>query len=634
MRYLLFDRWDTPRGDLPSVIKAIRTRATDATDTLDVTTIGEINKDERIVIKDSMGRWAEYICQSPQTQRANGLPVTIAYCTGSIAELSRAYIEDKRNRNTTALTALTKALDGTRWQAGTVETTTLADTSFYHTSALDAIQTIADTYELEIQTEYLPDPTGNRIDTRIIHLRKHVGQPTATHRFEYGKDLTQITRTIDSDDVITRLYGWGKGVEATNDDGETTGGYGRKISFADINNGEAYVEDTTALADWGIPGPDGTKRHSAAAVDFPDCDDPEELLALTRAELAKRTRPTVSYTADVAALGQAGMDADGIDVGDSVHIVDTMFTTPLRLEGRVLQIEEDLAGPLADTKITLGNIRRTYTQSLTAQQQAIDKLVSNSGAWNGTAAASGTWMQNLIDRINQIMNQTGGYTYLKPGQGIYVYDRPEDQNPTQCIQIGGGYWRIADSKTPAGDWDWRTLATGRGLVADQITTGRLGDGASYWDFNTHELNLSGTFRNFNSTDTGIELNAHVITGKQNGIETLELDPNITYQSGMHGARVQGMGDYLVIGAPHLAVATDADDNGTICAEGGMVSLRYIDTIRTTTINGQPVVSGVDTDICSIHVKNGLVTYIGSTADKETAPAVQELRETTATSPTH
>ena len=42
-------------------------------------------------------------------------------------------------------------------------------------------------------------------------------------RFEYGKDLTQIKRDIDSGDVITRLYGWGKGIEQTNEEGEATG---------------------------------------------------------------------------------------------------------------------------------------------------------------------------------------------------------------------------------------------------------------------------------------------------------------------------------------------------------------------------------------------------------------------------
>lgn len=502
MRYMIFDRWGNPLGDLPYAIKAIRTRATDGTDTLDITTIGEINKDERIVFKDSTGRWAEYLCQSTQTARAAGMPVTVAYCTGSIAELSRTYIEDKRNRNANAKACLAKALEGTRWTVGTVETgtrTRIADLAFYHCTVLEAVQKTADTYGLEAQTEYQPDPTGNRIGQRIIHLVEHRGQTTSTKRFEYGKDLTQIKRDIDAGDVITRLYGWGKGIEQTNEEGEPTGGYGRKISFADVNNGKPYIQDDQALANWGIVGADGTKHHSEASVDFPDCEDPKELLNLTKAALKTRTTPVVSYTADVTALGQAGYDPEGTDVGDSVQIIDTSFATPLRLEGRILQIEEDLAGSLAETKITLGNIRQSYTQRMAAQQQALDKLVSNSGAWNSAAGGTGPYMKDLIDRINQIMNATGGYTYLKPGQGIYVYDKPEDQNPTQCIHIGGGYWRIADHKKPNGDWDFRSLANGKGIFADTVFTGRLSDaaGLNYWDIDTGEFSLSA-----NSTING------------------------------------------------------------------------------------------------------------------------------------
>ena len=453
--------------------------------------------------------------------------------TGSIAELSRTYIEDKRNRKANAKACLTKALEGTRWAVGTVETGTItgtADLAFYHCTVLDAVQKTADTYGLEVQTEYQPDPTGNQIGRRIIHLVEHRGSTNTTKRFEYGKDLTQIKRDIDSGDVITRLYGWGKGIEQTNDQGEATGGYSRKISFADVNDGKPYVQDDQALANWGIPGPDGTKHHSEASVDFPDCEDPKELLTLTKNALKTRTTPVVSYTADVTALGQAGLSAEGTDVGDGVQIIDTSFTTPLRLEGRILQIEEDLAGSLADTKITLGNIRQSYTQRLAAQQQALDKLVSNSGAWNSAAGGAGPYMKDLIDRINQIMNATGGYTYLKPGQGIYVYDKPEDQNPTQCIHIGGGYWRIADHKKANGDWDFRSLANGKGIFADTIFTGRLSGaaGLNYWDLDTGR---------FVMTDA-------------NGNETVHLDGNGagnllvgTFQTARTGKRVRISPDF-------------------------------------------------------------------------------------------
>lgn len=582
MRYMLFDRWGNPLGDLPYAIKAIRTRATDGTDTLDITTIGEINKDERIVFKDSLNRWAEYLCQSTQTARAAGMPVTVAYCAGGIAELSRTYIEDKRNRNANAKACLAKALEGTRWAVGTVETGTItgtADLAFYHCTVLDAVQKTADTYGLEVQTEYQPDPTGNQIGRRIIHLVEHRGSTNTTKRFEYGKDLTQIKRDIDSGDVITRLYGWGKGIEQTNDQGEATGGYSRKISFADVNDGKPYVQDDQALANWGIPGPDGTKHHSEASVDFPDCEDPKELLTLTKNALKTRTTPVVSYTADVTALGQAGLSAEGTDVGDGVQIIDTSFTTPLRLEGRILQIEEDLAGSLADTKITLGNIRQSYTRRLAAQQQALDKLVSNSGAWNSAAGGAGPYMKDLIDRINQIMNATGGYTYLKPGQGIYVYDKPEDQNPTQCIHIGGGYWRIANSKKANGDWDFRALADGNGIYANAIYTGKLSDAAGHnqWNLDTGELatrgmtatsiTAEGTFACGSKDWYGIELNS---IGQLAGYRKGKKVGYIDYSGGMYEVSnpskvyygLQLQGGCLRISTPILSVAKTTDTHVT------------------------------------------------------------------------
>ena len=71
MRFMLFDRWGNPLGDIQSVIDAKRTRGTDGTDTLDITVIGEIDKDERIVFRDSMGRWAEYLCRYPETERSS-----------------------------------------------------------------------------------------------------------------------------------------------------------------------------------------------------------------------------------------------------------------------------------------------------------------------------------------------------------------------------------------------------------------------------------------------------------------------------------------------------------------------------------------------------------------------------------
>lgn len=494
MRFALFDRWGNPLGDIQSVLDAKRTRGTDGTDTLDITVIGEINKDERIIFRDSMGRWAEYICQYPETERASGRPITTAYCSGSVCELSKVYIEDRRNRDATASACLAKALDGTKWKVGTVQaglTTHQANLAFYHEFVSDALQDICDTFGLELQTRI--EVEGSTVKARYVDLLEQRGDPESTRRFEYRKDLPSIKRTVDSDNVITRLWCWGKGVEQTDENGEATGGYSRKIGISDVNNGKPYIDaDASTLAQWGIAGPDGKTMPAEGVYENGDIDDPAKLLAAGKARLAKACKPSVSYTATVAALGRAGFDPEGVDVGDSVQIIDSAFTPTLRLEGRVLKIEEDLIGTLADTTLTLGNITQSYTQRMAAQKQQLDKLINSSGAWSDAAGGKGVYIADLIDRINQIMNETGGYVYQTPNQGIYVYDKPIDQHPTQVIQIGGGYWRCASSKKANGDWNWRSLANGKGIFADAIHTGLLSDAAGYnsWNLDTGDFKLS------------------------------------------------------------------------------------------------------------------------------------------------
>ena len=277
MRYMIFDRWGNPLGDLPYAIKAIRTRATDGTDTLDITTVGEINKDERIVFKDSMGRWAEYLCQSTQTARAAGMPVTVAYCTGSIAELSRTYIEDKRNRNANAKACLAKALEGTRWAVGTVETGTItgtADLSFYHCTVLEAIQKTADTYGLEVQTEYQPDPTGNRIGRRIIHLVEHRGtvQHHETLRIRQRPHPNQTRhRQRRRHHPPLRV---GQRHRTNHDQGEATGGYSRKISFATSTTANPTSKTTKRSPTGAYPAPTAPDTTAKQAWTSPTAKTP------------------------------------------------------------------------------------------------------------------------------------------------------------------------------------------------------------------------------------------------------------------------------------------------------------------------------------------------------------------------
>lgn len=515
------------KPDITSITKAVSTCAVDGTDTLDITTLdGGVEKNDRLLYLDGKGLWHEYIVQSVETQRDEGKPVTTAYCVNSIAELGSVYILDKRGRRTTAPERAKVALEGTRWNVGTVANGTIrhcANLNFYHQSVLKSLQDITKAYGLELET--IISVENGKVTARTVNLLEQRGNKTTERRFEYGCDLKSVKRTLMAEQVITRLYAWGKGEEKTDEDGNATGGYSRRIGIKEVNNGKPYLDDVEAQKYWGVLEGDAV---------FDDCDDRNELLKLAQARLSQVSKPQVAYEADVVNLGRAGFDAHGVSVGDSVQIVDTTFTPPIRVEGRVLKIEEDLLDSVDAARITLGNISESYTQKRRAQEQKLDALIAQSDEWNAVADGNSLYVRDLIEHVNTVLNARGGYTYFTPNTGLLVYDKDKGKNPTTVTQIGGGFWRIADSKKSNGDWDWKKVCDGHGLFADRIYTGILSDaqGRNFWNLDTGEFSLQASVKIGGKTITEItneSLTQDVIFNKlTNGGETQGI-----YLSGGH-----------------------------------------------------------------------------------------------------
>lgn len=270
----------------------------------------------------------------------------------------------------------------------------------------------------------------------------------------------------------------------------------KRVSFTAINDGKPYLVDESARLLYGIRDAAGDIQHAEGEVIFNDATNPQELLRLGMQKLKEVSKPQVSYEAEVVNLGRAGFDPDGVSIGDAVQIVDTTFNPPIRVEGRVLKIEEDLLDSVDATRITLGNIHESYTQKRRAQEQKLDALIAQSDEWNAVTEGNGLYVRDLIGRVNDILNARGGYTYFTPNTGLLVYDKNKDKNPTTVTQIGGGFWRIADSKKSNGDWDWKKVCDGHGLFADRIYTGILSDaqGRNFWNLDTGEFSLQASVK--------------------------------------------------------------------------------------------------------------------------------------------
>ncbi len=438
-------------------------------DVLEFETAEEVKKGYRLLLKRRSGEWKEYIVSDYKRTKDHEGMIFEVFAESSFYETLGDYIEEERVRNATATVALTKALQHSRWEVGTVENFGLGTTTLYHMSVKEAVQkNILDTYKCEFRTRI--EVAGNRVTRRYIDLVHTIGHDTGK-RFVYNKDMWEIKKTVAKDDIVTALYGYGKGEEVGD-------GFGRRITFASINGGRAYVENDEARILYGRNSANG-KEHFKGFVCFDDVEDKEELKRLTEKELEKRSKPNISYTATVDDLSRYGLEHEGVGVGDRVLIIDK--EDGLRLSARVLKYV-DYLDDTESNEITLGNFRSNLASEYAKQLEFINKFREKQGIWDRAGmfdkdGLKADFLKNLVEEMNIRMNNSGGYVYISDdGQGLITYDKPIDQNPTMAIQLVGGGFRIADGKKPDGTWNWKTFGDGHGFVADLIVAGMLKGG--------------------------------------------------------------------------------------------------------------------------------------------------------------
>lgn len=467
-------------------------------DSVDIVTTFALKQGYRLVWVDRLGKVHEHVCQDPKGLHAGGDTVYTDTAINSICETYGDYIEDKRPYGYGFLQALNVCLGPTRWTAGTVDQTGTVDKglTFYHTSAREALQSILKCGG-ELETEITV--SGGRVTSRRVGIRSHRGAKGGHRRFTYTKDLTSVSRT-EHYGAITACYGYGKGIETD------TGGYGRKLTFGDINNGRNYVEDATALRLYGRPDGRGGRAHVFGQYENSNCEDAATLLAETRAYLDSRKEPGMTYEADVVDLVQFGREWEGVAVGDDVQIVDTCFSPALRCEGRVTKLVTDELG--GSMRVTLGNVTETITDMLLAQQQKVSSLSKRSSNWDVAASTPPAYLQQVMDSMNTQFNLAGNsYVHTSFERGLIFGSVPLDADGRSttgdgmAMQLCSQGFRIASGCKADGSWDWRTFGTGAGFTADLITVGTLmGDlikagtiqdrsGKNYWNLDESEVHL-------------------------------------------------------------------------------------------------------------------------------------------------
>ena len=397
---------------------------------------------------------------------------------------SDGYVKDFRPTNRELVGVLTTILDGSRWQLGSINVQRNYTGNFYYVTRKEAISKLIEATQIEIKPRL--EFSRGKITGRYLDVFTRLGARNGKV-FVHGRDLLTVSEKKSQGAIYTAVVGRGKGEETD------TGGYGRRISFKDVEwrktsgqpvdkpVGQEYVEIPAMTKLYGFEK--GTKPR-IKIIEFQDEEDKEKLLRLSYEWLEKNSRMQVEYSAKVLNVGN-------LELGDTVGIFNPKLG--IKYETRVFKVKRNLV----NNKLTEFGIGDKVTTSPFSRTIELAKEMKN--FQDDTVY----WLDKIRERLSDKLINEDGYNYdlkadneYKVPAGYYSFDKPIDQNPTKVVYMGAGKIAIANSKKPTGEWNWRTFLDGRGATLDLINTGVLkagriqsADGRSYWDLDTGEFHM-------------------------------------------------------------------------------------------------------------------------------------------------
>lgn len=332
-------------------------------------------------------------------------------------------------------TILTEALADTPFTLGDVEISTLTDIDLSKVSPTDVIMKVIENVGGEIER-----------DNYTIHLRTKRGNNNGV-QFRVGKNIQSIKRETDTSELVTRLYPFGK------DD----------LDISTVNDGKHYI-DSPYINNYATP--------FVAHNEYKDIEDPTELKEKALSEWSTVDfdgidKPKITYSCNVVELKKLAEygDIEAFSIGDTVGIIDeTLGFDTLQ---RVMEYEYYPYEP-ERSSVVLTNVRAENYKSGTLSgilsniyktKKGLDKVTNSAG--NIVAQYVDNIRAKLQTEIQSIIQNA----LLHNTADMYV---DNIDNPTKALLLGAGVFAIANSKKVNGDWNWRTIANGDRVVADEV----------------------------------------------------------------------------------------------------------------------------------------------------------------------
>ena len=304
------------------------------------------------------------------------------YCEHISSELLFEFIGVINKTTTSAVECIRSIMSGSSWTIGTVDSDLpLSTFTGSYINRLEALTKFADSFGAELYFETILQDDGTLV--KKVHVYKQRGSYTGK-RFEYGKDILNIKKTVDMGDVKTAIFAYGSSSIGTEGDKE-------KVTFKDVvwskaNGdpmdkplGQEYLGDEEAKKLYGL---DNGNTHRFGKIDAGQTSIPENLLIAAYNELIKVNKPKITYELSVIELERiSGYEHEKVRLGDQVVIIDYEFQTPLVVEARVIKITRNLLNP-EKTEIVLGNFITDFSASVNKLNEIEDTLNDNAGIWD------------------------------------------------------------------------------------------------------------------------------------------------------------------------------------------------------------------------------------------------------------
>ena len=350
-------------------------------------------------------------------------------------EMQGAYIKDRRPNQVTPADTIKLILGYSRWNVDYVdqmleEESLRRDMNFYYVSLLDALNTVYQTWQVDIEP-YI-NIEGHQITRRYVKLYQQQGGNNG-RRFVYGDNALTVTQQANEGSIFTALVGRGAGVEETDASGNLTGGYSRKISFADVEwskangdpcdkpKGQEYVEWKESTELYGYS--DGKPR--IGIVNFDNEKDPAQLLKETWAQLQQVGVPLVQFQATVGDVGY-------LNLGETVTIV--RYDLDIKYQTRVTGIKWNRCDE-SKSKITIGvKAIQSTADKIAGLQQSVAQANVNADEAKSTANHA------IIDGTGAVVNY-GPNEPTNPKEGDIWYDVQPD-GTVVLKQYQNGQWVI------------------------------------------------------------------------------------------------------------------------------------------------------------------------------------------------